>query len=83
MCRITPHFVDLFVVSTSSARRTSLLTQILASLLGDDGHLHHHGGLVVELVHQLPKSSCSCSWASNLDRPLSLRNWHDVFSKVF
>ena len=26
---------------------------ILPSLLGDDGHLHHHGGLVVELVHQL------------------------------
>ena len=26
---------------------------ILASLLGNDGHLHHHGSLVVELVHQL------------------------------
>ena len=26
---------------------------ILASLLGDNGHLHHHGGLVVELVQQL------------------------------
>ena len=25
---------------------------ILASLLGDDGHLHHHGCLVVELVQQ-------------------------------
>ena len=52
MCRITPHFVDLFVVSTPGARRTSVLTHILASLLGDDGHLHHHGGLVVELVQQ-------------------------------
>ena len=52
MCRITPHFVNLFVVSTPGARRTSLLTQILASLLGDDGHLHHHGSLVVELVQQ-------------------------------
>ena len=53
MCRITPHFVDLVVVLTPGARRTSVLTHILASLLGDDGHLHHHGGLVVELVHQL------------------------------
>ena len=26
---------------------------ILASLLGDYGHLHHHGSLVVELVQQL------------------------------
>ena len=47
MCRITPHFVVLFVV------RTSVLTHILASFLGDDGHLHHHGSLVVELVNQL------------------------------
>ena len=53
MCRITPHFVDLFVVRSPGARRTSVLTHILASLLGDDGHLHHHGSLVVELVHQL------------------------------
>ena len=53
MRRITPHFVDLVVVRTPGARRTSVLTHILASLLGDDGHLHHHGGLVVELVHQL------------------------------
>ena len=53
MCRITPHFVDLVVVRTPGARRVSVLTHILASLLGDDGHLHHHGGLVVELVHQL------------------------------
>ena len=53
MCRITPHFVDLFVVRTPGARRTSVLTHILASLLGNDGHLHHHGSLVVELVHQL------------------------------
>ena len=53
MCRITPHFVDLVVVRTPGARRTSVLTHILASLLGDDGHLHHHGCLVVELVHQL------------------------------
>ena len=53
MCRITPHFVDLFVVPTPGARRTSVRMHILASFLGDDGHLHHHGGLVVELVHQL------------------------------
>ena len=53
MCRITPHFVDLFVVSTPGARRTSVRMHILASFLGNDGHLHHHGGLVVELVQQL------------------------------
>ena len=53
MCRITPHSVDLVVVPTSDARRTSVRMHILASLLGNDGHLHHHGGLVVELVHQL------------------------------
>ena len=53
MCRITPHFVDLVVVRTPGARRTSVLTHILASFLGDDGHLHHHGCLVLELVHQL------------------------------
>ena len=53
MRRITPHFVDLFVVRTPGARRTSVLTHILASLLGNDGHLHHHGCLVVELVQQL------------------------------
>ena len=53
MRRITPHFVDLVVVRTPGARRTSVLTHILASLLGDDGHLHHHGCLVVELVQQL------------------------------
>ena len=53
MCRITPHFVDLSVVSTPGARRTSVLTHILASFLGDDGHLHHHCCLVVELVQQL------------------------------
>ena len=53
MCRITPHFVDLVVVRTPGARRTSVRMHILASLLGDDGHLHHHGSLVVELVHQL------------------------------
>ena len=53
MCRITPHLVDLFVVRTPGARRTSVLTHILASFFGDDGHLHHHGSLVVELVHQL------------------------------
>ena len=53
MCRITPHFVDLFVVRTSDARRTSVLMHILASLLGNDGHLNHQGSLVVELVHQL------------------------------
>ena len=27
------------------------------------------------------QSSCSCSWASNLDRPLSLRNWHDALNQ--
>ena len=53
MCRITLHFVDLFVVRTPGARRTSVLTHILASFLGNDGHLHHHGSLVVKLVHQL------------------------------
>ena len=53
MCRITPHFVDLLVFPTPVARRTSVRMHILASLLGDDGHLHHHGSLVVELVHQL------------------------------
>ena len=53
MRRITPHFVDLVVVRTPGARRTSVLTHILASLLGNDGHLHHHGSLVVELVQQL------------------------------
>ena len=53
MCRITPHFVDLFVVSTPGARRTSVLTHIVASLLGDDGLLHHYCCLVVELVQQL------------------------------
>ena len=53
MCRITPHFVDLVVVPTPGARRTSVRMHILASLLGDDGHLHHHGCLVVELVQQL------------------------------
>ena len=52
MCRITPHFVDLVVVPTPDARRTSVRMHILASFLGDDGHLHHHGGLVVELVQQ-------------------------------
>ena len=53
MCRITPHFFDLFVVRTPGARRTSVRMHILPSLLGNDGHLHHHGSLVVELVHQL------------------------------
>ena len=53
MCRITPHFVDLFVVRTPGARRTSVLIHILASLLCNDGHLNHHGSLVVKLVHQL------------------------------
>ena len=53
MCRITPHFVDLFVVRTPGARRTSVRMHILASLLGNDGHLHHHGSLVVGQVHQL------------------------------
>ena len=53
MCRITPHFVDLFVVRTPGARRTSVRMHILASLLCNDGHLNHHGSLVVELVHQL------------------------------
>ena len=52
MCRITPHLVDLSVVRTPGARRTSVRMHILASFLGDDGHLHHHGSLVVELVHQ-------------------------------
>ena len=52
MCRITPHFVDLVVVPTPDARRTSVRMHILASFLGDDGHVHHHGGLVVELVQQ-------------------------------
>ena len=53
MCQITPHFVDLVVFRTPGARRTSVRMHILASLLGDDGHLHHHGSMVVELVHQL------------------------------
>ena len=53
MCRITPQFVDLVVVRTPGARRTSVRMHILASLFGNDGHLHDHGGLVVELVHQL------------------------------
>ena len=53
MCRITPHFVDLFVVPTPGAGRTSVRMHILASFLGNDGHLHHHGGLMVELVHKL------------------------------
>ena len=53
MCQITPHFVDLFVVRTPGARRTSVLIHILASLLCNDGNLNHHGNLVVELVHQL------------------------------
>ena len=53
MCRITPHFVDLFVVRTPGARRTSVLIHILASLLCNDSHLNRHGSLVVELVHQL------------------------------
>ena len=53
MCRITPHFVDLVVVRTPGAGRTSVRMHILASFLGDDGHLHHHGSLVVELIHQL------------------------------
>ena len=53
MCRITPHFVDLFVVRTPGARGTSGRMHILASLLCNDGHLNHHSSLVVELVHQL------------------------------
>ena len=53
MCRITPLLVDLFVVRTPGARRTSMLMHILASLLCNDGHLNHHSSLVVELVHQL------------------------------
>ena len=53
MCRITPHFDDLFVVRTPGARRTSVLIHILASLPCNDGHLNHQGSLVVELVHQL------------------------------
>ena len=53
MCRITPHFVDLFVVRTPGTRQTSLPIHNLASLLCNDGHLNHHSNLVVELVHQL------------------------------
>ena len=53
MCPITPHFVNLLVVQTPGARRTSVRMHILASLLGNDGRPHHHGSLVVELVHQL------------------------------
>ena len=53
MCRITPHLVDLSVVRTPGARWTSVRMHILASLLSNDGHLHHHGSLAVELVHQL------------------------------
>ena len=53
ICRITPHFVDLSVVQTPGARRTSVLMHILASLLCNDGHLNHHGSLLVELVNQL------------------------------
>ena len=53
MCRITPHFVDLFVVRTPGARRASVLMHILAPFLGNDGHWNHYGGLVVELVHKL------------------------------
>ena len=53
MCPITPHFVNLLVIRTRGARRTSVLIHILASLLCNDGHLNHHGSLVVELVHQL------------------------------
>ena len=53
MCRITPHFVDIFVVRTPGARRASMLLDILASLLGNDGHLNLWTSLVVELVHKL------------------------------
>ena len=53
MRRITPHLVDIFAVQTPGARRASMLLDILASFLGNDGHLHHHGSLVVELVHKL------------------------------
>ena len=53
ICRITPSFVDLFVVRTPGTRRASVLMHILASFLGNDGHLNHHGSLVVELVHKL------------------------------
>ena len=53
MCRITPHFVDLFVVRTPGAGRTSVRMHILASPLCNDGHLNHHGSLVVESVHPL------------------------------
>ena len=50
---ITPQFVKLFAVPTPGARQASMLWDILASFLGNDGHLHHHGSLVVELVHKL------------------------------
>ena len=53
MHRITLHFVHIFAVWTPGARRASMLLHILASLLRNDGHLHHHGSLLVELVHQL------------------------------
>ena len=53
MCRITAHFVDLFVVRTPGARRTSVRMHILASLLCNDGYLNNHGSLVVEVVHQI------------------------------
>ena len=50
---VAPHFVDIFVVRIPGTRRASMLLDILASLLGIDGHLNHHGSLVVELVHKL------------------------------
>ena len=53
MSRITPHFVNLSAVGTPGAPRVSMLWHILVSFLSNDGHLHHQGSLVVELVHKL------------------------------
>ena len=53
MRRITPHVVDMFAVWTPGAQRASMPLDILASFLGNHGHLHHRGSLVVELVYKL------------------------------
>ena len=81
MCRITPHCVDLFVVRTPGARQTSVRMHILASFLGNDGHLTITAAWWSNWSISSSQSSCSCNVASNRRRPLSLMNWHDALNQ--
>ena len=81
MCRITPHFVDFVVVPTQTPDGPACgctfwrLSSAMMAICTITAAWWSNWSI------SSSQSSCSCNVASNLDRPVSLMNWHDALNQ--